>query len=152
MPAKAKSHSQKYGKSERLPPIGLSSLWDSVSDETLGKIVRSYASMGDAVMFGSSQDRQVASIRVYRAGRPYSVYFRKIGELQSALERLDRFMPSMRPVVTLEAKQLPEVQVQPKRGNTLPSVQDVLNDDSVRLIEDVVERNRAFARKLRGMD
>lgn len=135
--------------SQRKQPLGVSSLWDSVPDAVIVNLVRAYASMGDAILFGTSADREVAAIRVYRYGTPYSVYFRKMELLDDALDRLDRYMPAMRAPVTVSSWSPPQVQVKTTPRKPLSDVEEVLADENVRKIEDIVERNKAFASRLR---
>lgn len=72
--------------------------WEDVPAEVIKSLVVAYAGMGDAILFGSSQDREVMALRVYRAGGGYSVYARTLDAFDTALERLDRYCPSLTPL------------------------------------------------------
>ena len=147
MPRKqTRKESQEHLK--RRQPLGVSSLWDSVDASLIVNLVRAYASTGDAILFGSSADREVASIRIYRGGRPYSVYFRNLKGLEGALDLLERNCPAMRKLQTVSAWSPPDVQVKSSPTKPHGAVEVALNDENVRKIEDIVERNKAFARKL----
>ena len=118
-----KSHNPSHKKIDpkRLQPLGVSSLWDSVPPDVIMTLIRSYASMGDAILFGTSADRAVASIRVYRGGVPYSVYFRNLEGLDEALDRLDRHCPAFTRPVTVSQWSPPESQVKspPNKSNAI---------------------------------
>lgn len=111
MPKKPRSSSHQTRDPKRLIPLGVSSLWDSVPPDVILTLIRSYASMGDAILFGTSADRAVASIRIYRGGVPYSVYFRNLDGLDEALDRLDRHCPAFTRPVTVSQWSAPDSQV-----------------------------------------
>lgn len=133
---------------QRKQALGVSNIWDEVPHSTIVSLLLAYASMGDSILFGSSADRQVASIRVYRSGVPYSVYFRTLNDLPAALERLDRYMPSIRRIAPVWTEDVPDVQVKPTPKATPKTWIEVLNSDNVRLIEGRDERIMAFAREM----
>lgn len=146
MPRKTKrAESQEH--LNRRQALGVSSLWDSVPPSLIVSLVQAYASTGDAILFGSSADREVASIRIYRAGRPYSVYFRNLKGLEGALDLLERNCPAMRKLQTVSAWSPPDVQVKSTPTRVVGALEMALNDENVRKIEDMTERNKAFARK-----
>lgn len=132
---------------KRRQPLGVSSLWTDVPDDVILTIVRDYASMGDAVMFGTSADRAVCSIRVYRNGTPYSTYFRGLHDLPAALERLDKFMPAMRTITV--ATLLPDTAVQVKSTPNVapPSWITIVKEIEAEGITGEDERIREYTRR-----
>lgn len=143
MPRKKRTESAEHA--QRKQPLGVANIWGEVPHSTIVELVLAYAAMGDSILFGTSADRQVASIRVYRSGVPYSVYFRKLDDLPDALKRLDRYMPAMRQASPVWVESVPAVQVKTTPKATPKSWIEVLNSDNVRLIENRDERIRAFA-------
>lgn len=100
---------------KRPNPLGVCRIWDDVPDEVIARLVREYSAMGDGLLLGSSADREVASIRIYRSGASYSVYFRRLGDLDEALARLARYMPSLKQRTVITEPPLPVVQVNPDK-------------------------------------
>jgi len=100
-----------------LPASPVAVNWDDVPDALIVELVREYTRNGDAILFGTSKSQEVGAIRVYRGREPYSVYFRKAGDVGEAVERLRR----MRPVRKGAAQRLPSLPPE-AQGIAIPSL------------------------------
>ncbi len=128
------------------PDEGLSSVWEDVPDSVIVGLVRAYASEGDAILFGTSQDRAVCAIRVYRDGSPYSVYFRKLADLETAPERLGRYRPARHKPLPISPIAEPQEQVSTTPRQKTATLDDVYNHPDVVASKDTPEGPLIFAR------
>lgn len=141
------THKPNPSHEKRRQPLAASSPWDDVDDAAIVALVRAYIHSGDAILFGSSQDQEVAAIRVYRAGSPYSVYFRKAADFETALDRLERYRPPMRRLQTVGSWSPPLEQDKPNRTKGTSNLDQVYNDPEVVAARDTPDSARVFARR-----
>ena len=146
MPRKS-THKPHPSHEKRRQPLAVSSVWDDVPDAAIVALVRSYIACGDAILFGSSQDEEVAAIRVYRAGSPYSVYFRKTADFETAVDRLERYRPPMRRLQTVGSWSPPLEQGKPNHTKGTSNLDQVYNDPEVLAARNTPDSARVFARR-----
>ena len=146
MPRKS-THKPHPSHEKRRQPLAVSSVWDDVPDAAIVALVRSYIACGDAILFGSSQDEAVAAIRVYRAGSPYSVYFRKTADFETAVDRLERYRPPIRRLQTVGSWSPPLEQGKPTHTKGTSNLDQVYNDPEVLAARDTPDSARVFARR-----
>lgn len=127
------------------PDEGRSSVWEEVPDSVIVSLVRAYASEGDAILFGTSQDREVCAIRVYRDGSPYSVYFRKLADLETAVDRLGRYRPARHKPLPISPIAEPQEQVSTPPRQKGATLEDVYNHPDVIASRDTADGPKIFA-------
>lgn len=82
---------------DRSTGLSVALSWLDIPQGVIQQLIALYAATGDSILFGTSKDKQVLAIRVYRDGQSYAVYVKDLQLLGDALERLFIICPPLEP-------------------------------------------------------